>query len=143
MTSPASDVTASLEEALAHESRRLEKLWSAYKAQELEVRAARERADALEAALREREEALAARDDILAERDAALARAEAEAEALRGEIRALEGLKEDVKAVDAYRARVGELEAAHARERERLAKLYLVFEEQEAELARLRGSPPA
>ena len=53
-------------------------------------------------------------------------------DALRGKderIAQLQALEEDVKAVGTYKDRITQLEAAYAQEKERLAKLFLLYEE--------------
>lgn len=127
-----------MSEALAAESRRLEKLWDAYRAQEQELAAALAKAERLSADLAAREAAVAAAEGAARARDADVARLEEEKAALEARVRDLESLREDLKALDAYKARVADLESAYATERERLAKLFLVYEELEAEVRTLR-----
>lgn len=132
-----------LEEALAAESRRLEKLWDAYKAQEAELQDALDRAKDLEERLHERDaavrEAGERADAAVAEKDGEIAGLRDEVSRLQAQVADLDALREEAKALEAYQNRVKELEDAYARERERLAKLYLVYEELEDEVKRLRG----
>lgn len=141
------EATRGLEEALNQESRRLEKLWDAYKAQEHELQDALARVKTLEASLAEKdgaiEDAEARASSVAEEKDAEIARLNAEVERLQQQVSDVDALREEVKAVEAYRARVDELEEAYSRERERLAKLYLVYEELQEEVERLRGKDGA
>lgn len=127
-----------LRESLAAESRRLEKLWDAYKAQESELSQALAAVERLKEDLAGRDDAMLARENRIQSLERDVRRLEAEKGALEGTIREVEALREDLKAIDAYKERVATLEAAYAAERERLAKLYLVYEELEAEVEKLR-----
>lgn len=127
-------------DALQSESRRLEKLWDAYKAQEDELARSREELERLRERLAGRDDAVVARENQIQALIADVRRLESEKASLEGAVRDLEALREDLKALDQWKERVATLEAAYAGERERLAKLFLVYEELEAEVEKLRGA---
>jgi chromosome segregation ATPase len=111
------------------DAQRLAKLWEAYRVQEEELQEARARAESVVRDLDDVRLLLAQRDRLLIERDHEIQRLRDVVEDKDQRIRDLQSLEEDVKAVDAYKARIAELEATLAREKERLAKLFLLYEE--------------
>lgn len=111
------------------DAQRLMKLWEAYRVQEEELQAARGKAESLVRDLDEVRVLLAQRDRLLIERDHEIQRLRDVIDDKDARIRDLQALEEDVKAVDAYKTRIAELERALAREKERLAKLFLLYEE--------------
>lgn len=127
-------------DALQAESRRLEKLWDAYKAQEDELARSRDEVARLHERLAGHDDAALARENQIQALIADVRRLETEKAALESSLRDLDALREDLKALDQWKERVATLEAAYAAERERLAKLYLVYEELEAEVEKLRGA---
>lgn len=108
---------------------RLAKLWEAYRVQEGELQEALRRVEALVRDVDDTRLLLAQRDRLLIERDHEIQRLRDVVEAKEARIRDLQAVEEDVKAIDAYKARIAELEGALAREKERLAKLFLLYEE--------------
>lgn len=108
---------------------RLAKLWEAYRVQEGELQEALRRVESLVRDVDETRLLLAQRDRLLIERDHEIQRLRDVVAAKDARIRDLQAVEEDVKAVDAYKARIAELEGALAREKERLAKLFLLYEE--------------
>lgn len=111
------------------DAQRLAKLWDAYRVQEEELQEARRHAERVVRDLDDVRLLLGQRDRLLIERDHEVQRLRDVVDEKDQRIRDLQSLEEDVKAVDAYKARIAELEAALAREKERLAKLFLLYEE--------------
>jgi len=108
---------------------RLAKLWDAYRVQEEELQAALSHVDRLTRELEGRGQTVAQRERVLAEKDAEISRLNDRQDEKDRRIVALQALEDDVKAVQAYKDRISELEAAYAQEKERLAKLFLLYEE--------------
>lgn len=121
------------EETLAEEQRRLEKLWSAYKDQEAEIEELEaERSEVRESLHAERERVRELEEDLEA-LETSRERARQEKAELQEE---LERRKERIAELEPFvefEAEVEQLEAELEEERTRLAKLYAVFEETEAE----------
>lgn len=113
----------------ASDAERLAKLWEAYRAQEEELQVARERVDRLTAELSGRGEEVLARERIAAEKDSEIRRLRETLQDRDARIQDLLKVEEDAKAVQAYKDRISELEAAHAQDKERLAKLFLLYEQ--------------
>jgi chromosome segregation ATPase len=111
------------------DAQRLAKLWEAYRVQEEELQEARQRAESVVRDLDDVRLLLGQRDRLLIERDHEVQRLRDVVDEKDQRIRDLQALEEDLKAVDAYKARIAELEATLAREKERLAKLFLLYEE--------------
>jgi chromosome segregation ATPase len=152
--SAANDVDATRAELLKEQDR-LAKLWEAYKAQEDELSNLRREAPLLQERLVERERALeslrreVARLEPLSRYKSEYESAVRENQSLRVEVeslnRELRRLTDSTRAMEvelvqlredaASKARVAELQGALDAERERLAKLYKVYEEQSVELA--------
>ncbi|HVM45609.1 MAG TPA: hypothetical protein VM582_06710 [Candidatus Thermoplasmatota archaeon] len=108
---------------------RLARLWEAYKAQEEELRDAMARADRLARDLTDAGQASAERERVIAEKDAEIRRLQETVAHKDARIQELLHLEEDVKALQMYKDRIAELEAAYAQEKERLAKLFLLYEQ--------------
>lgn len=108
---------------------RLAKLWEAYKVQEEELREARARADRLTGDLTDAGRATAERERLLAEKDAEIRRLQEVVADRDARIAALQQVEEDLKVLQLYKDRIAELEAAYAQEKERLAKLFLLYEQ--------------
>ena len=121
MTAPAADSD--------RDAQRLAKLWDAYRAQEEDLQEAARRVEGLVRDVDDTRLLLAQRDRLLIERDHEIQRLRDVVDEKDARIRDLKSLEEDVKAVDAYKARIAELEKALAHEKERLAKLFLLYEE--------------
>jgi len=115
--------------AAATDADRLAKLWDAYRAQEDELQAALAHVDRLTRELEGRGQTVAERERVLAEKDAEIATLKESVSDKDRAIERLRALEEDAKAVQAYKDRIAELEAAYAQEKERLAKLFLLYEE--------------
>lgn len=111
------------------DAQRLAKLWEAYRVQEEELQEARQRVESVVRDLDDVRLLLAQRDRLLVERDHDVQRLRDVVDEKDARIRDLMALEEDVKAVDAYKDRISELEGALAKEKERLAKLFLLYEE--------------
>lgn len=111
------------------DAQRLLKLWEAYRVQEEDLQEAIRRAEGLVRDLDEVRLLLAQRDRLLMERDQEIQRLRDQLDEKDARIRDLQHLEEDVKAIDAYKGRIAELEAALVKEKERLAKLFLLYEE--------------
>lgn len=121
------------EETLRSEQERLEKLWDVYKVQETDLenlRGEQARHKATAEAAEERARELEAQ--VEAERRA-LRQAQAETGDLRQKLADAEARAEDLKSYEALGTKVTELEENLNDERERLAKLYAVYEETQAE----------
>lgn len=111
------------------DAQRLAKLWEAYRVQEEELTEARQRVESLVRDLDDVRLLLAQRDRLLIERDHEIQRLRDVVDEKDARIRDLQTLEEEIRAVDAYKARIDELEDALAKEKERLAKLFLLYEE--------------
>lgn len=154
----AADVESTRAE-LAKEQERLAKLWEAYKAQEDELANLRREAPILQERVLERERALESlRREVArlepmsrykSEYDAAVRENQTlrvEVEGLNRELRRIsdllreqEGQMAALREDAASKSRVAELQGALDAERERLAKLYKVYEEQAEDLKRSTG----
>jgi chromosome segregation ATPase len=110
---------------------RLAKLWDAYRAQEEELQEALARIERLRAEVEGRGGAVAQRERDLVAKDEEIRRLHDVIGEKDRRIAELEQVEQDVAAVQAYKDRIQELEAAYAREKERLAKLFLLYEEKE------------
>jgi chromosome segregation ATPase len=116
------------ESASVTDADRLAKLWDAYRAQEEEYQAALAHVERLTREVEGRGATVAERERVLAEKDAEIARLHEVVAERDRRIERLRALEEDVKAIQAYKDRIAELEAAYAQEKERLAKLFLLYE---------------
>lgn len=128
-SAPSRGAMTSAPSATVTDSDRLAKLWEAYRVQEEEYRAALAHAERLARELEGRDSQAAARERLFLEKDVEISRLQDELRVRDERIARLRTLEEDVKAVDAYKQRIAELEAAYAQEKERLAKLFLLYEE--------------
>lgn len=108
---------------------RLARLFEAYKVQEDELREALARADRLVRDLTDAGQVTAERERIIAEKDSEIRRLQETIAHKDARIQDLLQLEEDAKAIQMYKDRIAELEAAHAQEKERLAKLFLLYEQ--------------
>lgn len=121
------------QEELATEQERLEKLWDVYKEQERELeQATQERANALRKADEAKERTRELEDELKSERRA-LRQAQEENGRLREELTEKEATLESLSDQGDLEETVERLETELEEERERLTKLYGVFEETEAE----------
>lgn len=120
-------------ERLSSEEQRLEKLWDAYKAQEADLRQALERTGRLERELKGKDVTVSESERLLHEREEDVRRLQEELDNERRRAAALELAKSELEDADRIRQRLEEVEALYAGEKERLAKLYIVYEELEAE----------
>ncbi|MEA3198663.1 MAG: hypothetical protein QOE90_91 [Thermoplasmata archaeon] len=119
----------SAESAPATDADRLAKLWDAYRAQEEELQEALGRIERLTAEVEGRGGEVARRQREIATREEEIKRLQDVIGEKDRRIAELAQLEADAAAVQAYKDRIAELEAAHAREKERLAKLFLLYEE--------------
>jgi len=117
------------ETARATDADRLAKLWEAYKVQEEELREALGRAERLTTDLTDAGRASAERERVIAERDAEIRRLHEVVAHKDARIASLQQLEDDAKSIQMYKDRIAELEAAYAQEKERLAKLFLLYEQ--------------
>lgn len=108
---------------------RLARLWEAYKVQEEELRDALARAERLTTDLTDAGRASAERERVIAEKDAEIRRLGEVIAHKDAQIATLRQLEDDAKAIHMYKDRIAELEAAYAAEKERLAKLFLLYEQ--------------
>lgn len=122
-----------LRERVRAEEARLEKLWDAYKAQENDLRAALDRAGRLERELKGKDVTVSEAEKLLREREDELARTRDELDNERRRAATLEMARAELADVEELRRRHDEVDALYAAEKERLAKLYVVYEELEAE----------
>lgn len=109
---------------------RLAKLWEAYKVQEEELREALARADRLTTDLTDAGRASGERERVIAEKDAEIRRLGEVIAHKDAQIASLRQLEDDAKSIQMYKDRIAELEAAYAAEKERLAKLFLLYEQE-------------
>lgn len=119
----------------ATDADRLAKLWDAYKLQEEELQEALVRLERLTRDVEDKGREVAEREARLAAKDREVSRLHDEVAERDRRVAKLQELEQDVRAVQAYKDRISELEAAYAQEKERLAKLFLLYEEA------TRGSP--
>ncbi|HWG91607.1 MAG TPA: hypothetical protein VNZ52_12230 [Candidatus Thermoplasmatota archaeon] len=144
ITSAGADAVAAHREAeltrarLIQEEERLEKLWDAYTIQETELREAEARAGRLAEELAQKDAATAHAEHVIGEREAEVRALREERATLRARVEELEAARAELKQVDALKERIAEAEARHAAEKERLAKLYVVYEELAEENERLQ-----
>jgi DNA repair exonuclease SbcCD ATPase subunit len=132
----------SAESAPATDADRLAKLWDAYRAQEDELQEALARIERLGAEVEGRGGVVAQRERDLAAKDDEIRRLHDALEQKDRRIAELSQLENDVAAVQAYKDRISELEAAYSREKERLAKLFLLYEEMERSTGKLPADRP-
>ncbi|GEM_PF-6987626 len=118
----------SAEAAAVTDADRLAKLWDAYRAQEGELQEALARIERLTAEVEGRGGVVAQRERDLVAKDQEIRRLHDVIEEKDRRIAELAQVESDVAAVQAYKDRIAELEAAYSREKERLAKLFLLYE---------------
>ncbi|MGQ0535869.1 MAG: hypothetical protein ACT4PT_07335 [Methanobacteriota archaeon] len=128
----AKDRTEAMRE-LHEESERLAKLWDVYKAQERDLAATKERVGRVEAELTRKGSSVVALEEQLAARDRAIQDRDLDHQKLRSRITELEANAEELKNLDKMRDTVADLRSKYDTEKERLAKLYTVYEELEAD----------
>jgi chromosome segregation ATPase len=130
------------EEDLREEQERLEKLWDVYKEQERELEQVTEERDEAQRELDQAEGRVRELEEALESERRALREAEQANGRLRDELADREAELEELSSHGDLEATVDELEDELEEERERLTKLYGVYEETEAErddlAARLR-----
>lgn len=132
----AADATREVEELRERvrlEEGRLEKLWDAYKAQENDLRTALDRAGRLERELKGKDVTVSEAEKLLRSREDELARVRDDLEAERRKSATLEMARAELADAESMRRRLDEVDALYAAEKERLAKLYVVYEELESE----------
>ena len=122
-------MTAPAEPTPATDAERLAKLWDAYKLQEEELQEALRRLERLTREMEGKGIEVADRERALAEKDREIHRLQDVVADKDRQIADLRQLEQDLAALDAYRDRIAQLEAAYAQEKERLAKLFLLYEE--------------
>lgn len=122
-----------LHERIRAEETRLEKLWDAYKVQEQDLRHALERAARLDRELKGKDTTASEAERLLREREDEVARLQQQLEDERRRAATLEISRSELADAQRLRDRLDEVEALYAAEKERLAKLYVVYEEVEAE----------
>jgi len=108
---------------------RLAKLWEAYRVQEGELQAALARVDEFKQELDARGNLASKHQADLAAKDEQIVALNEQLQQRDARIEQLEGYERDVAAVGAYQDRIRDLEAALTREKERLTKLYLLYEQ--------------
>lgn len=111
------------------DAERLAKLWEAYKVQEEDLKAALGRVERLSHDLTDVGRASLDRERLIAEKDGQIRRLNETLAHKEARIRELQQVEEDAKAIQMYKDRIVELEAAYAQEKERLAKLFLLYEQ--------------
>lgn len=122
-----------LRDRVRAEEARLEKLWDAYKAQENDLRTALERAGRLERELKGKDVTVSEAERLLRDREDELVRVRDELDAERRRSATLEMARAELADAENLRRRLDEVDALYAAEKERLAKLYVVYEELESE----------
>lgn len=122
-------MSAPAQNAAPTDADRLAKLWEAYRVQEEDYQEALARVERLTRELEGRGESLAERERIVQAKDHEIASLRDIIHEKDAQIHRLMALEEDVKAIQAYKDRISALEAAYAQEKERLAKLFLLYEE--------------
>ena len=115
------------------EQERLEKLWDAYKAQERELTQLREKVPRLESELRAKDAGVADAEAAIDQKEDEIRRLDQELGESRQKVADLEAAREDLKNLEGMKSQIEELETRYEEEKERLAKLYVVYEELEAE----------
>jgi chromosome segregation ATPase len=139
MAAPGTAAAMSAESAPVTDADRLAKLWDAYRAQEEELQDALARIERLTAEVEGRGGVVAQRERDLAAREHEIRRLQDVVAEKDRRIAELSALEADVAAIQAYKDRIGELEAAYSREKERLAKLFLLYEEAQRTTGRTPG----
>lgn len=138
MAAQAEAVGAEHRRKLEEEQRRLEKLWDAFKLQESELRSASEKASRLERDLLDKDSSKARLEAEVEDKEKQLRAVEGENDELRAQVDKLTSKLEQLKDMEAMRSQAEDYRAKYEAERERLAKLFAVYEESEAERERMR-----
>ena len=138
MSQQAEALRAEDKRRLDEEQRRLEKLWDAFKLQEREVLTERERAGRLDRELQDKDSSRARLEADVEEKADQLRRVEEDNRLYQSKVEELEGRLAQLKDLEEMRSQAEDYRAKYEAERERLAKLYAVYEESEAERDRLK-----
>lgn len=138
MAAQAEALRAEDQRRLAEEQRRLEKLWDAFKLQEAELRSVQDKATRLDRELLDKDSSRARLEAEVEEKERHLRQANEELDELHVTVEKLEGKISQLRDMEELRASAEDYRAKYEAERERLAKLYAVYEESEAERERLR-----
>ncbi|HEV8361860.1 MAG TPA: hypothetical protein VGR28_15540, partial [Candidatus Thermoplasmatota archaeon] len=123
---------------LEEEQRRLEKLWDAFKLQERELQTEREKASRIERELLDKDSSRARLEAEVEDKESQLRRLEEENRTLDDKVAELVAKLDRLKDMEDLRSQAEDYRAKYEAERERLAKLYAVYEESEAERERLK-----
>lgn len=118
---------------LEEEQRRLEKLWDAFKLQERELQDTSEKATRLERELQDKDSSRARLESELEESQAQMRRVTEDNNAYVQQVETLEGRISQLKDMEHLRSTAEDYKAKYEAERERLAKLFALYEESEAE----------
>jgi uncharacterized protein (DUF3084 family) len=131
MTDPgfSAPMTAPQTAASHPDSERLAKLWEAYRVQEEEYKEAVARLERMTTDLENRDAAAAERERVILEKEREAQKLQQQIAERDARIAELQELEKEIDAVQAYKDRIAQLEAAYAQEKERLAKLFLLYEE--------------
>jgi chromosome segregation ATPase len=129
----AEDRSAADRRRLQDEEERLVKLWDIYKTQEKDVRSLQEKTARLEDELKAKDTNLYEIEGVINQKDAKVRSLEEESNGLRRQLAEFEGLRSEISELEHYKADNKDLNSKIETERERLAKLYTVYEETEAE----------
>lgn len=138
MAQQADAINAESRRRLEEEQRRLEKLWDAFKVQERELQDTLEKASRLERELLEKDSTRAGLETDLEEKERQFRAADDENAELRAQVEKLEGRITQLKDMESLRSQAEDFKAKYEAERERLAKLYALYEESEGERERLK-----
>jgi chromosome segregation protein len=138
MAAQADTLSGETRRKLEEEQRRLEKLWDAFKMQERELRAAEEKATRLERDLADKDAGKARLEADLEDKEADVRRTSEENAELLAKVEELERRLGQLKDLEELRSQAEDYRAKYESERDRLAKLFALFEESEAERERLQ-----
>jgi len=137
MAAQADQLNAETRRKLEDEQRRLEKLWDAFKAQERELRGESERATRLDRELQDRDSGKARLEAEVEDAQAEARRTREENSELLTKVEELQGRIVQLKDLEQLRSQAEDFRAKYEAERDRLAKLFALYEESEAERERL------
>lgn len=138
MAAQADALSGETRRKLDDEQRRLEKLWDAFKIQERELKAADEKAARVERELADKDSSRARLEADLEAKEAELRRAGEESGELLAKVEQLEARLAQLKDLEQMRSQAEDYRAKYESERDRLAKLFALYEESEAERERLQ-----
>lgn len=122
---------------LDEEQKRLEKLWDAFKLQERELQDAIDKGNRLERELMDKDSNRARLESELEENTAQVRRLNDENVELTEQIEKLTARIDQLRDMESLRSQAEDYKAKYEAERERLAKLFALYEESEAERERL------